>query len=244
MPGKTLTAFIDALVDKLFFSVITVMDGLNAFKVFETLNARGIRLSTTDLLKNHVFALSCTQATHEQERVHDGIAYQVTHEQLSEPRQILDASKTIYPSDEQFKAAFTERALRTGEHRTRRLVRYILFELERQLSGQDFELESAAYSLAYIRPENPSDDWADIPNTEHNRLVYRSGNLTPLESGLNRRLGNGGYAAKRERYTQSGCALTRALVEHYDTWDAKTVAARQKQMARIAAGIWTFDFGN
>ena len=43
-------------VDKLFFTIITVTDELNAFKVFETLNARGVRLSATDLLKNYLFS--------------------------------------------------------------------------------------------------------------------------------------------------------------------------------------------
>ena len=39
----------------LFFTVILVTDELNAYKVFETLNARGVRLSSTDLLKNYLF---------------------------------------------------------------------------------------------------------------------------------------------------------------------------------------------
>ncbi|MDG5816452.1 DUF262 domain-containing protein, partial [Chitinispirillales bacterium ANBcel5] len=52
--GECLARFIDSLVDKLFFTVITVTDELNAFKVFETLNARGVRLSATDLLKNYL----------------------------------------------------------------------------------------------------------------------------------------------------------------------------------------------
>jgi len=43
--------------DRLFFTVITVTDQLNAYRVFETLNARGVRLSVTDLLKNHLFSL-------------------------------------------------------------------------------------------------------------------------------------------------------------------------------------------
>jgi hypothetical protein len=50
--GVTLARFIEAFSDKLFFTVITVTDELNACKVFETLNARGVRLSSTDLLKN------------------------------------------------------------------------------------------------------------------------------------------------------------------------------------------------
>jgi len=41
----------------LFFTVITVDDELNAYKVFETLNARGVKLSAPDLLKNYLFSV-------------------------------------------------------------------------------------------------------------------------------------------------------------------------------------------
>jgi uncharacterized protein with ParB-like and HNH nuclease domain len=55
--GESLAAFIDSIVDKLFFTVIEVTDQLNAFKVFETLNARGVQLSSSDLLKNYLFSV-------------------------------------------------------------------------------------------------------------------------------------------------------------------------------------------
>lgn len=55
--GESLAAFIDNIVDKIFFTVIEVTDQLNAFKVFETLNARGVQLSSSDLLKNYLFSL-------------------------------------------------------------------------------------------------------------------------------------------------------------------------------------------
>lgn len=42
--GEELATFVDDIVDKLFFTVIEVTDQLNAFKVFETLNARGVQL--------------------------------------------------------------------------------------------------------------------------------------------------------------------------------------------------------
>ena len=54
--GEELVGFIDKIVDKLFFTVITVGDELNAYKVFETLNARGVQLSSSDLLKNYLFS--------------------------------------------------------------------------------------------------------------------------------------------------------------------------------------------
>ncbi|MBK7000320.1 MAG: DUF262 domain-containing protein [Rhodoferax sp.] len=55
--GMRLAQLVENLSDKLFFTVITVTDELNAYKVFETLNARGVRLSATDLLKNYLFSV-------------------------------------------------------------------------------------------------------------------------------------------------------------------------------------------
>lgn len=66
-PGITLAQFIETMSDRLFFTVITVTDELNAYKVFETLNARGVRLSATDLLKNYLFSVLHRQQEHEQE---------------------------------------------------------------------------------------------------------------------------------------------------------------------------------
>lgn len=65
--GESVARFVDVAVDKLFFTVITVTDELNAFKVFETLNARGVRLSATDLLKNHLFSVVSRSGAHETE---------------------------------------------------------------------------------------------------------------------------------------------------------------------------------
>ena len=55
--GEELAGFIDEIVDKLFFTVIKVSDQINAYKVFETLNARGVQLSSSDLLKNYLFSV-------------------------------------------------------------------------------------------------------------------------------------------------------------------------------------------
>lgn len=64
-PGVALATFIENMSDRLFFTVITVTDELNAYKVFETLNARGVRLSATDLLKNYLFSVLHKSGTHE-----------------------------------------------------------------------------------------------------------------------------------------------------------------------------------
>lgn len=62
--GMALASLIETMSDKLFFTVISVTDELNAYKVFETLNARGVRLSSTDLLKNHLFSVLHQQNEH------------------------------------------------------------------------------------------------------------------------------------------------------------------------------------
>ncbi|WP_198401109.1 DUF262 domain-containing protein [Thiomicrospira microaerophila] len=41
----------------MMFTKIVVEDDVNAYKVFETLNARGVQLSTPDLLKNFIFSM-------------------------------------------------------------------------------------------------------------------------------------------------------------------------------------------
>lgn len=68
--GRALAQFVEDTSDKLFFTVITVTDELNAYKVFETLNARGVRLSATDLLKNYLFSVLDRQQPDDHE-LHD-----------------------------------------------------------------------------------------------------------------------------------------------------------------------------
>jgi hypothetical protein len=65
--GMRLARFVEDMSDRLFFTVITVTDELNAYKVFETLNARGVRLSATDLLKNYLFSVLDRSGTERRE---------------------------------------------------------------------------------------------------------------------------------------------------------------------------------
>jgi hypothetical protein len=55
--GEALARILSETVARqLLFILITVDDELNAYMVFETLNARGLELSSTDLLKNYLFS--------------------------------------------------------------------------------------------------------------------------------------------------------------------------------------------
>ncbi|MBA5248037.1 MAG: DUF262 domain-containing protein, partial [Gammaproteobacteria bacterium] len=54
--GIDIVNSIEKITDSMLFTKIIVDDNLNAYKVFETLNARGVQLSTPDLLKNYLFS--------------------------------------------------------------------------------------------------------------------------------------------------------------------------------------------
>ncbi|WP_242688593.1 DUF262 domain-containing protein [Photorhabdus tasmaniensis] len=55
--GAEIAQFIANFSSSMVFTKIIVQDDLNAYKVFETLNARGVQLSTPDLLKNYLFSI-------------------------------------------------------------------------------------------------------------------------------------------------------------------------------------------
>ncbi|GIX43127.1 MAG: hypothetical protein KatS3mg129_2860 [Leptospiraceae bacterium] len=56
--GESIVDFIESILsNKLIFIQIIVDDTLSAYTVFETLNARGVELTTTDLIKNYLFSL-------------------------------------------------------------------------------------------------------------------------------------------------------------------------------------------
>ncbi len=379
--GRELARFLDALVDKLFFTVITVNDELNAFKVFETLNARGVRLSATDLLKNYLFSIIskedshetelsalegrwerivgllgaenfsdflrvfwnsrhnlvrkadlfktirshvsgreqvfalmreldfaagvfaalrdpsdpnwnveeskafssiqlfnvtqplamllaaharffesdrktfsrivrvtavismrynviCSLPTHEQERVYNDVALGISSGRLSSGAAIVDALSEVYPDDQVFRSSFASKEFRTTDSGTKRLVRYILRELERQVSGANFELEGQTYNIEHILPQNPSEDWSHITEAKQDRLIYRLGNMTLLESKANRNAGNESFESKSTVYASSDFQITRSIPEQYPIWDEQSVESRQRQLAKLAIGIW------
>ncbi len=57
--GEKVAAFVSEIVtERLVFITVRVPDQLSAYTVFETLNARGLELTETDLLKNYLLSLA------------------------------------------------------------------------------------------------------------------------------------------------------------------------------------------
>lgn len=376
--GVTLATLVETMSDKLFFTVITVTDELNAYKVFETLNARGVRLSATDLLKNYLFSVlhrsdqheyemkaledrweamvgrlasenfpdflrvhwnsrrsflrqtelfktirgqvrtreevfsliremeedldaylgftnpessswgpqlksyaydlkmfsvrqpfplllaarrrfndedfesllrACVMISfrynvigslpsNEQERVYNQVAERISKAEISDLSKVLSSLSSIYPGDDAFRAAFASKSIRTTQSRNRRIVRYILCQLEKRVTGKDYDFESDTISIEDILPQNPDAGWEAFTEEEIEALQYRLGNLTLLKTARNRDQANLAYSAKRPIYQESEFALTSKLGEENVDWTPDRIGARQNWMAAQATAIW------
>lgn len=376
--GMRLAKLVEDISDRLFFTVITVTDELNAYKVFETLNSRGVRLSATDLLKNYLFsvldrggetdhdlrsledrweaivgrlqsenfpdflrvhwnsrysfarqadlfktiraqvstpekvfqllremeedldtylALSSPEpsewhqedkqlagvlktfrvrqpfplllaakrimdphdftgllratvvismrfnvigsyGTAEQERKYNEVAERIAKKELNQLAMALQALRSVYPDDNAFRVAFSDKTIRTTDSRNNRVVRFILCSLEGHLSGQAHDFASDAFNIEHVLPQNAPDGWGGFGNDDAEALVYRLGNMTLLQAGANRDLGTAGYVEKRATYQQSGFAITKKLGDDNAEWTPERIAARQNWMATQAAAIW------
>ncbi|OFN04018.1 hypothetical protein HMPREF2638_10605 [Neisseria sp. HMSC055F11] len=376
--GKKLAELVENISDNLFFTVITVTDELNAYKVFETLNARGVRLSSTDLLKNYLFsvldrgqgndyelrnledrwegivsrlqsekfpdflrtywnarykfarqselfkiirnqvkerqkvfdlirgmeedldnylALTSPEVSNwsledkqlanilkmfrvrqpfplllaarrnfnssdfttllraitvisfryntigayspnEQERIYNNTAQRISSREITDLAMLWPLLKTIYVEDNRFKVDFSEKSISTSDGRGKKIVRFILCALEKQLSGRDYELSSDSFNIEHILPQNAPDGWGGFSYDESRALVDRLGNMTILNVRVNRDIGTEEYVEKRSYYEDSDYYLTKRLAEQNEEWTPERISAWQSWMANQATAIW------
>lgn len=376
--GVALARLLESICDKLFFTVITVSDELNAYKVFETLNSRGVRLSATDLLKNYLFSVLHRDSVHEnemsamddrwerlvsrlgetdlpdflrihwmsrnglvrqselfktirlkitdraevfsllnaldsdvdpylgltspensdwspelkesasllrmfgvrqpyalliaarrvlssgdftsllkiivnisfrynvigtmqageQERVYSDAAARLSAGTIADLASLVEALRPVYSSDATFKAAFASKELKTTQSRNNRIVRYILCNLERQAGGGDHDRDSATFTVEHILPQNPEGGWDQFSEIETDANIYRLGNMTLLETSLNRDIGNAAIEKKLVAFADSMFETTKKIASDNDDWTPQRVNARQNTMAKVAISIW------
>lgn len=376
--GQVYAQFIDDLSDKLFFTVITVNNELNAYKVFETLNARGVKLSSTDLLKNYLFSVvhndnsdnhemnelderwerlvgligsgslpdflrsywnsknrfvrhselfkrirekvsskgevfslmrdlernadvfaalpnaedslwnndqgkqigylkmfnvkqlypfllsafhvlntddftallkACVTisfrynvignlAANEQERVYNRVAIAIANNKIYSIQEILEELRAIYISDEKFRKDFQDKILRTTQTRNKRVVRYILFEIEKQTSGNAYDFESSSYTIEHVMPESLGVDWNHIEDRDHIQFIYSLGNMTILKKSDNQSIGNSSFDVKSKTYEKSEFEITIRIASENEEWNASRIQIHQSWLARQAVGIW------
>jgi len=176
--------------------------------------------------------------TNKLEEVYNQIAIAVTKGELRSGRDVEDALKQqLYVSDEEFREAFTKRAIPIGGQKTR-LVRYILFALQKQEFNIDADWETDAATIEHVLPEHPDSSWEQhFPGDLRERNLDRLGNYLLLESKLNsREAANGPYAKKLEVYKKSQYPETKSL--SVPEWTPQAIDLRQGKMGKTATAIW------
>lgn len=381
-PGPTVAELIDTVSRGLFFTVITVDDDLNAYKVFETLNARGVKLAAPDLLKNYLFSLisrnrpskgmdkeldaveirwtnilqrlqsdkitaylraywganhsfvrqielfkvikrnistredayrlvegledgvetylsliqpdesswtsddkenakllkmfnvkqpfAVLMAMHqkipdgfsqvlraivnitfrynvisnlqanEQERTYSKVAIGISNGDLKNAGEVIRKLNSIYPSDDVFKANFSDKSFDTSNSRNKQVVRYILGKIEAHTEGHTNTSQPRA-TIEHVLPENPSENWSNFNEADAVSHVYRIGNMIQLEEALNREASNHSFEEKKKIFKKSNLKTASDIAKQTEDWNKETISTRQKKMAKVAACIWRVD---
>lgn len=163
-------------------------------------------------------------------------ALQIRNGSIKSPKELLKALASIYPSDAQFKADFSNAVLPTTQ---KSLVRYILFKLENNYSGNERAFDSDGGTIEHILPENPDNYWHELfPDAATD--CYRLGNYTLLEAPKNRQIARSAYDEKKEMYSQSAYELSKRIT--WQEWNKESLFNRQEVLAKQAVHIWKLDY--
>lgn len=373
--GEELAQFVEDIVDALFFTVIEVTDQLNAFKVFETLNARGVQLSSADLLKNYLFSVvdeTNPPVTEIEElenlwasivgklgnqKIDDYLRYfwnsynksigkkylfkeikkhvttkqqvfnlvrellntadlylaiqnpddEFWHEfpEIKEPlrelklfqirqvrslfltgyrllpkekflklakacsvisfrynviggsnpniqeeiynstalniiktgKLVIEGLRPIYITDKSFENDFSTKSFKYNT-RNHKIVKYILSKIELYKFSNSIDYDNDFYTIEHILPESAEESWGEFSQEEIKRSRFRLGNLALLEKKINREAGNLSYKEKIPFYLKSNSLLTKAVPENFEIWNELKISSRQRELAKVAKGIW------
>lgn len=385
--GIKIATIIEKISSSLFFTVITVNNELNAYKVFETLNARGVRLSSTDLLKNYLFsvihrhslsvnnefeltelernwenlvdrlgaesfpdflrifwngrhqfvrhselfkrvrekicdrgdvfklirdmdedidiyltltspstAVNCSinikkyaeqlkmfsvkqpysllmasyrsleegefekvlkacvnisfrynviggLHTGDQERAYHKAAMLLSLTDSSKQftaKDIIEQLEVIYVKDENFKANFIDKTIKTTSSRNKKVVTYILNEIANHQSIVKLDLVDEKYNIEHIFPQNAEKGWEEFEGRDANNMVYRLGNMTICEKSLNKDMSNKPFSEKKSILEKSNIVLNEEISQVLE-WKPKNIEDRQRKLAKIASHIWRID---
>lgn len=174
----------------------------------------------------------------ELETFYNKIAIAITKDEIKSPQQVFQILSPVYVPDRKFIQDFSLLSIPTKGQK-KRLVRYILCKLETDASK--IEVNEDSFTIEHILPESPTDSWQQsFTDAQTEEMVYRIGNLIPLEPAFNRVIGNENYSIKQEKYQQSIYTLPKKITA--EEWTPDSLALRQRDLARRAAHIWKSDF--
>jgi hypothetical protein len=161
-------------------------------------------------------------------------------------QELIDSSISVPNLIQSMNNLFTYERGSKGFHRWGGL-KYFLFEYEDELKVQYKEDNNKvsidhfdSTTIEHIIPQQFSDNWSDIVNNfsdgiekdkmdmAHKVFINTLGNLTILKDGKNSSLGNGGWLAKRNRFTTG--SYNEIEISKNDNWSKKEILERGLKM--------------
>ena len=143
----------------------------------------------------------------------------------------------IIPTDALFESSFAEARVSQV-----RLARYYLRALELKCMGQlEAELipsdDERVINLEHILPHNPGTSWPSIDDETASAFWRRIGNMVILQAKKNSAIGNGPFSEKKAVFAESAFFLTKDVAK-YNAWGPGEIAARQRELAKLAVETW------
>ena len=176
------------------------------------------------------------------EKIYTECALAIREGKAKSAKAVFGLLKIAYVDDTRMQKDFASRQFTNSA-----IARYILAEINNHMeSDPEMEVSTATrkITLEHVLPKKPSPSWRGsyADQEELEAIVSSIGNLTLLERGKNKGLGNVGFKTKRDRaYKTSSLALNDSLGDETN-WNADTIRSRAIRLSKEAAKIWRCDY--
>jgi hypothetical protein len=158
LSGSELGDLIEKISSRMLFTKIVVRDILNAYQLFETLNARGVQLSTPDLLKNYLFSVITSNDDVPDEQVND----------LDE-----DWLNILTHREKNFSDFIRHHHnIQNHENSKRNLFKSLKQIADTPQSASQYLKSLTEYAPVYASLLNPHDEWWKKQNNAHHKISY------------------------------------------------------------------------
>lgn len=232
--------------DEMWRTQPDVSSNLNLLKLFNVIQPIPLLMSAYSNLSEKDFSsllakiviisfrynVICGKNPNELESVYNKVALDINK---TKTYKIEELKAGIYVSDAEFEQTFAYKEF-VYSSRNNQIAKYILGKIEKFESGASVDITSN--TLEHILPDNPNEDW-NWDDMKIQQFHYRLGNMTLLEAGKNRDLGNASFLEKKAVYKKSTVPMTLEIGNSdLEEWTESCIDNRQKKMANEAKGIW------
>ena len=167
------------------------------------------------------------------------VAQAILNGRATSARDAATVLSELYINDDQLKSEFQQVRLPTTQQ-NRKIIKYILCNIEEALSGRSCDVDGDAGSIEHIWPQSGRNVSGSLKDDD---LIGSIGNLTLLSVLENRKTGSKAFADKMKVYKESTYEITRNLAkEDMSEWNDDAILARARWLGKQAASIWRSGF--